>query len=119
MMVQRYIKDVREGDKRIIMIEGEPVPYALARIAPLGETRANLAVGGKGQAVKLTERDSWICQQVGSCLREKGLLFVGLDVIGDYLTEINITSPTGVREIDAQCDLNIGTQFIDTIFSKV
>jgi glutathione synthase len=119
MMVQRYIKEVREGDKRIIMIEGEPVPYALARIAPLGETRANLAVGGKGQAVKLTERDSWICQQVGSCLREKGLLFVGLDVIGDYLTEINITSPTGVREIDAQCDLNIGTQFIDTIFSKV
>lgn len=119
MMVQRYIKEVREGDKRIIMIDGEPVPYALARIAPLGETRANLAVGGKGQVVKLTERDSWICQEVGPCLREKGLLFVGLDVIGDYLTEINITSPTGVREIDAQCDLNIGMQFIDTILTKV
>lgn len=119
MMVQRYIPEVCDGDKRIIMINGEPIPYALARFAPPGETRANLAVGGKGHAVKLTERDRWICQQVGPHLREKGLLFVGLDVIGDYLTEINITSPTGVREIDAQCDLNISAQFIDTIFPKV
>lgn len=116
MMVQHYIAEVSEGDKRIIMIKGEPIPYALARIAPPGETRANLAVGGKGHAVKLTERDIWICQQVGPRLREKGLLFVGLDVIGDYLTEINITSPTGVREIDAQCDLNISAQFIASIF---
>jgi glutathione synthase len=118
IMVQRYIPEVRVGDKRIIMINGEPIPYALARIAPPGETRANLAVGGKGKAIKLSERDKWICQQVGPSLREKGLLFVGLDVIGDYLTEINITSPTGVREIDAQCDLNIGAQFIDAIFPK-
>jgi glutathione synthase len=97
------------------MINGEPIPYALARIAPPGETRANLAVGGKGKAVKLSERDVWICHQVGPSLREKGLLLVGLDVIGDYLTEINITSPTGVREIDAQCNINISMQFIDAI----
>ncbi len=116
MMVQRYIPEVRAGDKRIILINGEPIPYALARFAPPGETRANLAVGGIGKAVKLTERDVWICQQVGPSCREKGLLLVGLDVIGDYLTEINITSPTGVREIDAQSKLNIGAQFIDAIF---
>jgi glutathione synthase len=115
-MVQRYIPEVSEGDKRIIMINGEPIPYALARFAPPGETRANLAVGGIGKVVQLTERDSWICQQVGPRLREKGLLLVGLDIIGDYLTEINITSPTGVREIDAQCNLNIGAKFIDAIF---
>ena len=119
MMVQRYIPEVLAGDKRIIMINGEPIPYALARIPPPGETRANLAVGGKGKAVKLSARDSWICQHVGPCLREKGLLFVGLDIIGDYLTEINITSPTGVREIDAQCGVNIGAQFIDSLYSKV
>lgn len=117
MMLQRYIPEVRDGDKRIIMINGKPIPYALARIAPPGETRANLAVGGTGKAVKLSERDVWICQQVGPHLREKGLLFVGLDVIGDYLTEINITSPTGVRELDEQCNLNIGAQFIDTIYT--
>jgi glutathione synthase len=119
MMVQRYIPEVRDGDKRIILINGKPVPYALARFAPPGETRANLAVGGKGQVLKLTERECWICEQVGPRLREKGLLFVGLDIIGDYLTEINITSPTGVREIDAHCDLNIGAQFIDIILPKV
>lgn len=116
VMVQRYIPEVSAGDKRIIMINGEPIPYALARVAPTGETRANLAVGGTGKAVKLSERDVWICQQVGPSLREKGLLLVGLDVIGDYLTEINITSPTGVREIDVQCNLDIGAQFIDAIF---
>ena len=116
MMVQRYIPEVSAGDKRIIMINGEPIPYALARFAPPGETRANLAVGGTSKAIKLTERDVWICQQVGPHCREKGLLLVGLDIIGDYLTEINITSPTGVCEIDAQCNLNIGSKFIDAIF---
>jgi glutathione synthase len=117
MMVQRYIPEVAVGDKRIILINGEPIPYALARVAPPGETRANLAVGGKGHVVKLTERDVWICQQVGPSLRDKGLMFVGLDVIGDYLTEINITSPTGIREIDKQCGINISAQFIDAIFT--
>lgn len=115
-MVQRYIPEVLAGDKRIIMINGEPIPYGLARIAAAGETRANLAVGGAGKVVKLTERDNWICQQIGPTLRKKGLLFVGIDVIGDYLTEINITSPTGVREIDAETQLNISAQFIDVIF---
>lgn len=116
MMVQRYIPEVLAGDKRIIMINGEPVPYALARIAAAGETRANLAVGGKGKIVELTERDKWICQQIASTLQEKGLLFVGIDIIGDYLTEINITSPTGVREIAAETQLSICEQFIDIIF---
>lgn len=116
MMVQRYIPEIIAGDKRIILIHGEPIPYALARIAAAGETRANLAVGGKGKVVRLTERDHWICQQIGPTLREKGLLFVGIDVIGDYLTEINITSPTGVREIDAEAQLNISAKFIDSVF---
>lgn len=115
MLLQRYIPEIIAGDKRIILINGEPVPYALARIAAPGETRANLAVGGKGKAVKLTERDYWICQQLAPSLREKGLVFVGLDVIGDYLTEINITSPTCVRELDEQCQLNISAQLLDAI----
>jgi glutathione synthase len=115
MMVQRYIPEVLEGDKRIIIINGEPIPYALARIATAGETRANLAVGGQGKVVRLTKRDHWICQQIGPTLREKGLSFVGIDVIGDYLTEINVTSPTGVREIDAEAQLNISAQFIDSL----
>ncbi|EDP45993.1 glutathione synthase [Rickettsiella grylli] len=118
MMVQRYITEVLAGDKRIMMIDGEPFPYALARIPPLGETRANLAVGGKGKVVKLSKNDYRICQRVGPSLREKGLLFVGLDVIGDYLTEINITSPTGVREIDAHCEGNISDQFINMLYSQ-
>lgn len=117
MMVQRYIPEILQGDKRIILINGEPVPYALARIPMPGETRANLAVGGKGQRVKLTDRDVWICQQLAFSLREKGLVFVGIDVIGDYLTEINITSPTGVRELDEQCGLNISAQLLDVIDS--
>lgn len=115
MMLQRYITEVTEGDKRILMIQGEPIAYALARIAAPGETRANLAVGGKGIGIELSERDRWICQQVGPVLREKGLYFVGLDVIGNYLTEINITSPTGLRELDAQFDLNISRQLMDFI----
>ncbi len=115
MLAQRYIPEITQGDKRILMINGEPVPYALARIAAQGETRANLAVGGKGIGVELSERDRWICQQVGPTLKEKGLYFVGLDVIGDYLTEINITSPTGIRELDEQFKLNIAGLFMDSI----
>ncbi|MES2998441.1 MAG: glutathione synthase [Pseudomonadota bacterium] len=115
MLIQRYIPEITEGDKRILMIHGEPVPYALARIAAPGETRANLAVGGKGLGVELSERDRWICQQLRPILQEKGLVFVGLDVIGDYLTEINITSPTGIRELDEQFDLNIAGLLMDAI----
>lgn len=113
IMAQRYIPDIIHGDKRILMIDGEPVPYALARIPASGETRGNLAAGGRGEGIHLTERDKWICRQVGPVLREKGLLFVGLDVIGDYLTEINVTSPTCVRELDHLFQLNISAQWLD------
>jgi len=119
VMAQRYIAEITQGDKRILMIDGEPVPYALARIPAAGETRANLAVGGRGVGIELSERDRWICQQVAPLLRQKGLLFVGLDVIGDYLTEINVTSPTCIRELDKQFDLNIGAQLMDCIANKL
>ena len=109
-LVQRYIPDILDGDKRILIVNGEPVPYALARIPKEGETRANLVKGGQGVAVKLSEHDRWICQQVTPTLLEKGILLAGLDVIGEYLTEINITSPTGMRELDEQCQLNIAGQ---------
>lgn len=114
-MAQRYIPEVTAGDKRILLIDGEPVPYALARIPQAGETRANLAAGGRGEGVALGERDRWICAQVAPKLREMGLLFVGLDVIGEYLTEINVTSPTCARELDAQFGLDIGGDLMAAI----
>ena len=118
-MAQRYIPEIVDGDKRILLIDGEPVPYALARVPAPGETRANLAAGGTGVGVPLTERDRWICAQLGPTLREQGLLFVGIDVIGDYLTEINVTSPTCIRELDALYSLNIGGQLFDAIQPKL
>ena len=118
-MAQRYIPEVTAGDKRILLIAGEPVPYALARIPQAGETRANLAAGGRGEGVPLSERDRWICAQVAPTLREMGLLFVGLDVIGDYLTEINVTSPTCARELDAQFGLDIGGDLMTAIERKL
>jgi glutathione synthase len=114
-MAQRYIPEIQAGDKRILLIDGEPIPYALARIPQAGETRANLAAGGRGEGVALNERDRWICGQVAPTLREMGLLFVGLDVIGDYLTEINVTSPTCARELDAQFGLHIGDDLMAAI----
>ena len=114
-MAQRYIPEVTAGDKRILLIDGEPVPYALARIPQAGETRANLAAGGRGEGVPLSERDRWIAAQVAPTLRAMGLLFVGLDVIGDYLTEINVTSPTCARELDAQFGLDIGGDLMAAI----
>ncbi len=119
IMAQRFIPEIVQGDKRILMIDGEPVPYALARIPAKGETRGNLAAGGRGEALPLSERDYWICQQVAPTLREKGLIFVGLDVIGDYLTEINVTSPTCIRELDKAYDLDIAGQLIDCIERKI
>ncbi len=119
IMAQRFIPEIRDGDKRILLIDGEPVPYALARIPAKGETRANLAVGGRGVGVELSERDYWICEQVAPRLKEKGLLFVGLDVIGDYLTEINVTSPTCIRELDEQYDLDIGSRLMASIENKL
>lgn len=117
-MAQRYVPEIRDGDKRILMIGGEPVPYALARIPAPGETRGNLAAGGSGVGVPLSERDRWICAQVGPVLQQKGLMFVGLDVIGDYLTEINVTSPTCIRELDALYNLDIAGRFMDWLGQK-
>jgi glutathione synthase len=112
VIAQRFLPEYVQGDKRIILIDGTPVEYALARIPAAGESRANLAAGGRGEAVALTERDRWICAQVAPELRARGLAFVGLDVIGNYLTEINVTSPTGIRELDAACGLDIAGQFV-------
>ncbi len=114
-MAQRYIPEITAGDKRILMIDGEPVPHALARIPAAGESRGNLAAGGTGKGVDLTDRDRWICEQVGPVLRDNGLLFAGLDVIGDYLTEINVTSPTCIRELDAQYDTDIAGDLMSAI----
>ena len=120
IMVQRYIPEITdEGDKRIILVNGEPMPYALARIPQDGQFRGNLAAGGTGIGVKLNERDLWICSQVGPVLRDKGLIFVGIDVIGEYLTEINVTSPTCVRELEAQFNLDICGRFLDCLAQLV
>ena len=114
-MAQLYLPEIKAGDKRILVIDGEPISYALARVPAPGESRGNLAAGGKGVGVALTERDRWIVAQVAPILREKGLMFVGLDVIGDWLTEINVTSPTCVRELDALYKLDIAGQFMDRL----
>lgn len=119
IMAQRFIPEITAGDKRILLVNGDPMPYALARIPAKGETRGNLAAGGRGEGVPLSERDRWICAQVGPTLKQKGLLFVGLDVIGDYLTEINVTSPTCIRELDKQFDLDIGGALMDCIAKKL
>ncbi len=118
-MVQQFIPEIVNGDKRILIIDGEPVPYALARIPKEGEIRGNLAAGGSAKGVKLTTRDKWICKQLAPTLKEKGLLFVGIDVIGDYLTEINVTSPTCIRELDTIYELNIASDLMDTIEQQI
>ncbi len=115
IMGQVYLPEITQGDKRILMINGEPVPFCLARVPLAGESRGNLAAGGTGRVQPLTERDRWIAQQVGPTLKAKGLWFVGLDVIGEHLTEINVTSPTCLREIDAAHSLGIGAQLMDCI----
>ena len=115
VMAQKLIPEISAGDKRILLINGEPIPYALARIPAEGEIRGNLARGGTGKGVELTDRDRWICQQVGPCLRDMGLYFVGLDVIGDYLTEINVTSPTCIRELDSLYNIDISGQLMDAL----
>lgn len=119
IMAQRFIPAVSEGDKRILLIDGEPIPYALARMPAPGEGRANLAAGAQGRGVKLSARDRWICEQVGPELRRRGLLFVGLDVIGDWLTEINVTSPTCVRELDRIYGLNIAGRIMDALLPRM
>lgn len=119
IMAQRYLPAIVDGDKRILLIDGEPVPYCLARVPMAGESRGNLAAGGTGRPQPLTERDRWIAAQVGPEVRKRGLLFVGLDVIGEYLTEINVTSPTCVREIDAAYDTNIAGRLLDCIDARL
>lgn len=118
-MMQRFIEQVSAGDKRILMIEGEPVPWALARIPAQGDFRGNLASGGTGQGAELTDRDRWICDQVGPELKRRGLVFVGLDVIGEWLTEINVTSPTCIREIDAAFDVNVAGLLFDALEDRL
>ncbi|WP_026224056.1 glutathione synthase [Marinobacter gelidimuriae] len=118
-MVQKFVPAITQGDKRILMIEGEPVPYALARIPSAGENRGNLAAGGRGEGRELTDRDREICARVAPVIKAKGLMFVGLDVIGDYLTEINVTSPTCIRELDAAFGIDISAMLMDAIAKRL
>ena len=118
-MAQKFIPEITEGDKRILVINGKPIPFALARIPAKGETRGNLAAGGRGVSVPLTENDYAIVNKVAPTLVEKDLIFVGLDVIGNYLTEINVTSPTCIRELDAANNLDIATDLMNVIEDKL
>jgi glutathione synthase len=113
IMAQRYLPQISAGDTRILLINGEPVPVGLARVPSAGETRGNLAAGGSGVPRPLTDRDRWICAQIGPELKAKGLVFVGIDVIGDYLTEINVTCPTCIRELDASEGFDIAGDYLD------
>ncbi len=114
-MAQRYLPEIVDGDKRILLVDGVPVDYCLARIPQGDEFRGNLAAGGRGEGRPLTERDRWIAAQVGPSLVRRGMRFVGLDVIGDWLTEVNVTSPTCIRELDAQFGLNIAGMLFDAL----
>ncbi len=119
IMGQLFLPEIADGDKRILLIDGEPVPYALARVPLAGESRGNLAAGGTGEGRPLTERDRFIAERVGAQLKARGLMFVGIDVIGDYLTEVNVTCPTCIRELDAQFSLDIAGKLMATIESKL
>jgi glutathione synthase len=119
VMVQKYLPAIAEGDKRVLVIGGQPVPYALARIPQGGEVRGNLAAGGKGVAQPLTEADRAIAQALGPVLAARGLLLVGLDVIGDRLTEVNVTSPTCFREIMDQTGFDVAAMFMDALEAAV
>ena len=118
-LAQRFLPEIEAGDKRVLLIDGEPVPYALARIPGPGESRGNLVAGAQGVGRELTARDQWLCGEVGPVLKDKGVLFAGLDIIGDYLTEINITSPTGIRELDREFDIDIADRLLAAIEAKL
>jgi glutathione synthase len=119
-IVQKYLPEiVSTGDSRVLVIDGEPVPYALARIPTELDNRGNLAAGARGEGRELTERDRWLVSEIGPALRERGMLFVGLDVIGGYVTEINVTSPTGVRELDKQFGTEIAGLLMDAIQKRL
>ncbi len=117
-MAQRYLPEIKDGDKRILLVDGVPVDYCLARIPQGDEFRGNLAAGGRGEGRPLSERDRWIAAQVGPEMKRRGMLFVGLDVIGDYLTEVNVTSPTCIRELDALFGLNISARLFEAIEAR-
>ena len=118
LMIQKYLKDVRNGDKRIILLNGEIVG-ALNRVPQKGESRSNMHVGGKPERTSITKRDEFICGEISQSLKEKGLYFVGIDIIGDFMTEINVTSPTGIREIKINDSINIEKMFWDFIEDKI
>ena len=118
IMAQRYIPEVIKGDKRVLLIDGTVIPYALARIPRSGETRANLAAGGKGVAQPLSHRDWEIAKDLAAILKAKGIFLAGLDIIGDYLTEVNVTSPTGFQEIMQQTDCNVANIFVQAILTR-
>jgi glutathione synthase len=118
-VAQRYLPQIVDGDKRILLVDGEPVPYCLARIPQGTDFRGNLAVGGRGEGRPLTERDRWIAAQVGPTLKARGILFAGLDVIGDWLTEVNVTRPTCARELDKQFGLNLAGQLFDVLEARL
>ena len=113
VMAQKFLPEISDGDKRILLIGGKPVPYALSRIPKNSDSKGNLAQGATGKGVELNARDKWICEQVGSKLNDMGLIFVGIDIIGDYLTEINVTSPTCIRELEKIFDIDIAKQLIN------
>ena len=115
IMAQKYLADISDGDKRVLIVDGEVIPYCLARIPSASDFRGNLAAGGRGEVRPLSDRDQWIAKQIAPTLVERGLLFVGLDIIGDYLTEINVTSPTCVQEIDRAQNTAIGDKLIAAI----
>ena len=119
VMAQRYIPEIAQGDKRVLLIDGQVVPHCLARIPKAGESRGNLAAGAQGVAQPLTPRHKEIAAALGPVLANRGLLVVGLDVIGDYLTEVNVTSPTCIRELDAQFGINIAGMLFDCIEQKL
>ena len=115
VMIQTYIPEITDGDKRILLINGNPMDAAVARVPAEGELRGNLAAGASAVARSLTEKDLWICEQVGSKLKDLGLVLVGLDIIGDYLTEINVTSPTCFREYESLCNIDVAHSFIEEV----
>jgi glutathione synthase len=117
-MAQIYIPEISDGDKRILLIDGEAVPYALARIPSADDNRGNLVLGASGEGRELTDRDRLICATVGPVLKERGVIFAGIDVIGEFLTEVNVTSPTGIRELDTIFSLNIAGTLFDAIENK-
>lgn len=119
VMAQQFIPEIKQGDKRIILIDGKPIPHVLARIPQGHDWRGNLSVGAKGVVQELTERDRFICNEIGPTLKKRGLYFVGIDIIGDYLTEINVTSPTGIRQLDDDLGINISATLFDVIEQNI